>query len=98
MTSAPGRKPYKGLPMEDPIARWYATNTQRDTRGYRKTDKAVAERIVPGSAVFEITPRPGFLAIELAKLGADVEMLPAVETVYHDAGHPSRLVLPIVLG
>jgi putative CocE/NonD family hydrolase len=30
------------------------------------------------------------------ELGADAEMLPAVQTVFHDAEHPSRLVLPIV--
>ncbi|MBW3632646.1 MAG: hydrolase, partial [Chloroflexi bacterium] len=30
------------------------------------------------------------------ELGADAEMLPAVQTIFHDAEHPSRLVLPIV--
>ena len=30
------------------------------------------------------------------ELGADAEMLPALQTVFHDREHPSRLVLPIV--
>jgi len=64
------RKPYKGLPMEGPIARWYAKNTGRDTRSYRKTAQAVAERLAPGSSVLEVAPGPGYLAIELAKLGS----------------------------
>jgi putative CocE/NonD family hydrolase len=30
------------------------------------------------------------------ELGADAEMLPAIQTIYHDRERPSRLVLPIV--
>lgn len=30
------------------------------------------------------------------ELGADAEMRPAVQTIFHDAEHPSRLVLPMV--
>jgi putative CocE/NonD family hydrolase len=30
------------------------------------------------------------------ELGADAEMRPAVQTIFHDSEHPSRLVLPIV--
>ena len=30
------------------------------------------------------------------ELGADAEMLPALQTIFHDREHPSRLVLPIV--
>ena len=70
MAAVTGRKPYKGLAMEGPIARWYAKNTRRDTRGYRKTAQAVAERLAPGSAVLEVAPGPGYLAIELARLGS----------------------------
>jgi ubiquinone/menaquinone biosynthesis C-methylase UbiE len=67
---ASSRKPYKGLPMEGPIARWYAANTRRDTRGYRSTAERLAERLAPGNAVLEVAPGPGYLAIELAKLGS----------------------------
>ncbi len=30
------------------------------------------------------------------ELGVDAEMRPAVQTIYHDADHPSRVILPIV--
>lgn len=63
-------KPYRGLPMEGPIARWYAANTRRDTRGYRTTAAQLAQRLGAGSAVLEVAPGPGYLAIELAKLGS----------------------------
>jgi putative CocE/NonD family hydrolase len=31
-----------------------------------------------------------------APIGTDTELLTADQTVYHDAGHPSRVVLPVV--
>ena len=55
--------------MEGPIARWYAANTRRDTRSYRSTALQLASRLAPGAAVLEVAPGPGYLAIELAKLG-----------------------------
>jgi predicted acyl esterase len=30
------------------------------------------------------------------ELGADAEMRPALQTIFHDREHPSRLVLPVV--
>jgi ubiquinone/menaquinone biosynthesis C-methylase UbiE len=63
------RKPYKGMAMEGLIARWYAQNT-RNGRGFHETAQAIAERLTPGSAVLEVAPGPGYLAIELAKLGS----------------------------
>ena len=62
-------KAYKGIPMEGFIARWYANNTARDARRFRDASRAVAARIAPGARVLEVAPGPGFLAIELAKLG-----------------------------
>ncbi len=63
------RKPYKGMAMEGMIARWYAQNT-RHGRGFPETAQAIAKRLAPGSAVLEVAPGPGYLAIELAKLGS----------------------------
>jgi ubiquinone/menaquinone biosynthesis C-methylase UbiE len=63
------RKAYKGIGMEGPIATWYAKNTGRDMREYRKIAQAVAGRLPGGSSVLEVAPGPGYLAIELAKLG-----------------------------
>ena len=61
------KKPYKGLPMEGFVARWYAKNTAR--RDHRKTAALVAAQVVGGSTLLEVAPGPGYLAIELAKLG-----------------------------
>jgi ubiquinone/menaquinone biosynthesis C-methylase UbiE len=62
-------KGYKGLGMEGFIAKWYAKNTGRDLREYKKDAKRVAEKVPEGGAVLEVAPGPGYLAIELAKLG-----------------------------
>ena len=62
------RKPYAGVQMEGPIARWYARNT-RGRRDYATTAASIAQQLPPGSAVLEVAPGPGYLAIELAKHG-----------------------------
>ncbi len=62
-------KPYKGLPMEGIIATWYARNTANDVRGTRKCASSVTERLKPGARVLEVAPGPGYLAIEIARMG-----------------------------
>jgi ubiquinone/menaquinone biosynthesis C-methylase UbiE len=62
------RKPYAGVQMEGPLARWYATTTGRDLTEFRSLARTIAERVPPGSAVLEVAPGPGYLAIELARL------------------------------
>jgi len=62
-------KPYKGLPMEGIIATWYARNTANDVRGTRKSASSIADRLKPGARVLEVAPGPGYLAIEIAKMG-----------------------------
>src|SRR6266508_6774358 len=62
-------KPYKGVAMEGVIATWYANNTKGDIRGHRTTAQAVADQLTAGSSVLEVAPGPGYLAIEIAKLG-----------------------------
>ncbi|HXZ85649.1 MAG TPA: class I SAM-dependent methyltransferase [Myxococcota bacterium] len=62
-------KAYKGIGMEGVIASWYARNTKGDSRGYGRIARAVAAQLRPGSRVLEVAPGPGYLAIELAKLG-----------------------------
>src|SRR5262245_21921857 len=60
-------KGYRGLPMEGFIARWYARNTA--ARDHRKSAELVAAQIAGGSRILEVAPGPGYLAIELARLG-----------------------------
>jgi ubiquinone/menaquinone biosynthesis C-methylase UbiE len=67
--AAPRRKPYLGMQMEGPIARWYAHLTGNETR-HRQTAHRLAEELPAGSAVLEVAPGPGYAAIELAKLGS----------------------------
>jgi ubiquinone/menaquinone biosynthesis C-methylase UbiE len=64
-----GAKAYRGLAMEGCIARWYARNTANNRAGYRTAAEMIARQIRPGSSVLEVAPGPGYLAIELARLG-----------------------------
>ncbi len=67
---APKRKKgYKGLPLEGFLARWYARITGKDLGEFRKLAEALAGQVVPGGSVLEVAPGPGYLAIELARLG-----------------------------
>jgi ubiquinone/menaquinone biosynthesis C-methylase UbiE len=68
-TSAGSKKGYRGMGMEGAIARWYARNTGRSIADYRAAALAVAGQVAEGASVLEVAPGPGYLAIELAKLG-----------------------------
>jgi len=62
-------KGYKGLGMNGFIATWYAKNTQKNIGAYRRLAQLVAERVSEGATILELAPGPGYLSIELAKLG-----------------------------
>jgi ubiquinone/menaquinone biosynthesis C-methylase UbiE len=64
-----GKKGYRGLAMEGLIARWYARTTASDVDEYREAARLVAAQVPPGGDVLEVAPGPGYLAVELAKLG-----------------------------
>src|SRR5438067_2224797 len=66
---AGGRKGYKGLPMEGPLARWYARVTGRRTADHRAAAGLVAGHLPGGGDVLEVAPGPGYAAVELARLG-----------------------------
>lgn len=63
-------KPHKGMPMEGMIATWYAKNTGKSIAEFRDLAKRIADGLRPGDRVLEVAPGPGYLAIELARLGA----------------------------
>ena len=71
-TAGPKRltKGYKGVGMEGGIARWYARNTGKNIEEFREEARSLADQLAPGSNVLEVAPGPGYLAIELSKLGA----------------------------
>src|SRR5579859_6122146 len=79
-TPALRHKPYGGLQMEGPLARWYARDT-RARRDHRTDAQAIAAQLdagraaqsgdvpAPVPAVLEVATGPGYTAIELARLG-----------------------------
>src|SRR5262245_11886964 len=62
-------KGYKGLGMEGFVARWYAGITAKNLADYRQSAELVAGLVGAGGSVLEVAPGPGYLAIELARLG-----------------------------
>jgi ubiquinone/menaquinone biosynthesis C-methylase UbiE len=62
-------KPYRGIGMEGMIATWYAKNTANSIAEFRDLAKRIAGEVRPGGCVLEIAAGPGYLAIELARLG-----------------------------
>lgn len=62
-------KGHVGLGMNGLVARWYAGITRKNLKEYRKDAIMLAERAPAGSAILDLAPGPGYLAIELAKLG-----------------------------
>ena len=61
-------KPYKGMAMEGPIAKWYAKIRNNDPHHQQICHQINA--IVPsGGRILEVAPGPGYLAIELAQIG-----------------------------
>lgn len=69
MNAVARQKPYRGVAMEGRIADWYARNTGRDQRRFEAVARALADRVLSGSRVLEVAPGPGYLAIQIAKLG-----------------------------
>jgi ubiquinone/menaquinone biosynthesis C-methylase UbiE len=62
-------KPYIGMGMEGFVARWYAKNTSHDLSEFQKEAKKISAQLAPGSNVLEVAPGPGYLSVELARLG-----------------------------
>jgi ubiquinone/menaquinone biosynthesis C-methylase UbiE len=69
MRTTKPRKGYKGLGMEGALARWYARTTGNALEQFRKEARTLAEQLAEGASILEVAPGPGFLSIELAKLG-----------------------------
>ena len=62
-------KPYKGVAMEGLVATWYARNTLPDREEYRSLARKISAQARPGAQILEVAPGPGYLALELARLG-----------------------------
>jgi ubiquinone/menaquinone biosynthesis C-methylase UbiE len=61
----------KGPEMEGLVARWYARirGTESQLEAYRKEAKRLTSSLPAGARVLEVAFGPGYLAIELARLG-----------------------------
>ena len=66
-------KAYKGMGMEGSIARWYDKTTRKDMPEFVSLAARIAAIVPPAGKVLEIAPGPGFLSIELARRGLQVE-------------------------
>jgi ubiquinone/menaquinone biosynthesis C-methylase UbiE len=87
--SAKAAKPYKGMAMEGFIARWY-TKIRKEDPGREQMIRHVRETVPAGGRILEIAPGPGYLAIELAKLGYTVVGLDISETFVQIAQDKAR--------
>ena len=63
-------KGYKGLGMEGLIAKWYAKIRKNEIAEIKGYARKVADSNSEGKSILDLAPGPGYLAIELAKLGS----------------------------
>lgn len=62
-------KPYKGMGMNGPVAKWYASLTRKSMPEFKALARRVADEVPAGARVLEVAPGPGYFSIELAKIG-----------------------------
>jgi ubiquinone/menaquinone biosynthesis C-methylase UbiE len=62
-------KGYKGIGMHGMIATWYANSAKNRMDQFREWARRSAE-LTPGREILEVAPGPGYVSIEIAKLGA----------------------------
>ena len=65
---------FKGPEMEGAVARWYAKvrSSGSQIEEYRKQARQLTEGLAAGAKVLEVAPGPGYLAVEIARLGFQV--------------------------
>jgi len=71
MQAAERRWRFKGPEMEGAVARWYAKVRRSGSQieEYRRQAAELTKGLQEGAAVLEVAPGPGYLAIEMARLG-----------------------------
>ena len=62
---------FKGPEMEGVVARWYAgiRGSGKQVEEYRKQAARLTAGLPDGARILEVAPGPGYLAIEMARLG-----------------------------
>ena len=62
-------KAYKGVALEGMLATWYARNTAKLHADFKACAQRIVARLPRRARVLEVAPGPGYLAIELARVG-----------------------------
>lgn len=62
-------KPHRDRGIEGRMAKWYAATTGRMQGEFRQLAQRIARELPLGGSVLEIAPGPGYLCVELARLG-----------------------------
>jgi ubiquinone/menaquinone biosynthesis C-methylase UbiE len=62
-------KPHRDRGIEGSMAKWYAATTARAQADFQNLAARIAKELPHGGSVLEIAPGPGYLCIELARLG-----------------------------
>ncbi len=63
------RKPYKGIAMEGIVAKQYDRIQKHMIEQYKAWAKLANSSTPPNGSVLEVAPGPGYLSVEIAKLG-----------------------------
>jgi ubiquinone/menaquinone biosynthesis C-methylase UbiE len=87
-------RPYRpqALGMEGPIARWYARirGTAPQLAAVRTHAARLTAELPKTARILEVAPGPGYLAVELARLGFDVTGVDLSSTFVHLATDAAR--------
>lgn len=62
-------KPHRDRGIEGRMAKWYAATTAKSGADFRELAERIAKQLPQDGSVLEIAPGPGYLCIELARLG-----------------------------
>ncbi len=62
-------KPHRDRGIEGRMAKWYAATTAKSMADFQQLAQRIAQELLAGGSVLEIAPGPGYLCIELARLG-----------------------------
>ena len=78
--------------MEGPMARWYAKQrgSASQLAAYRRQAGELTAGLPAGAEVLEVAPGPGYLAVEIARLGFAVAALDVSRTMVQITGENAR--------
>jgi ubiquinone/menaquinone biosynthesis C-methylase UbiE len=61
--------PHRDRGIEGRMAAWYAANTGKSGQPFQELAQRIARELPHGGRILEVAPGPGYLSIELARLG-----------------------------